>query len=92
MVVEKFQIYGVRITREYICESKNWICSFLLMPLSKNLPQVLIITTQAEGNYPFSLNSVSSKSVFPSVERGKDYGAEWLKENQTCEGIGNKLW
>ena len=31
MVVEKFQIYVVTITGKYICESKNWICLFLLM-------------------------------------------------------------
>ena len=38
MVVEKLQIHCVRITGKYICESKNWICSFLLMPSSKTLP------------------------------------------------------
>ena len=34
-----FQIHGVKITGKYICESKNWICSFSLMPPSKTLPQ-----------------------------------------------------
>ena len=33
----KFQIHGVEITGKCICESKNWICSFLLMSPSKNL-------------------------------------------------------
>ena len=46
MVAEKVQIYGAKITGRYICESKNWICSFLPMLLSKTLPE-------AEGNYPF---------------------------------------
>ena len=51
MVVEKFQIYGVKITEKYMCEWKNWICSFLLLPLSKTL-------SQTEWNYPFYLNSI----------------------------------
>ena len=38
MVVEKFQICSVQITGKYICETKNWIWSFLLMPPTKNLP------------------------------------------------------
>ena len=45
MVAEKFQIHGVKITGKCICESKNWICLFLLMSLSKSLSQVIIITT-----------------------------------------------
>ena len=28
MVVEKFQIYAVKITGKYICESKNWMFIF----------------------------------------------------------------
>ena len=44
MIAEKFQIHGVKITGKCICESKSWICSFLLMFRSKNLSQVLIIT------------------------------------------------
>ena len=58
IVAEKFQIYGVRITGKYICESKNWIYSFLLMPTSKTLPQVFIIILQTEGNCPFLPNNV----------------------------------
>ena len=45
MVVEIFQIHGVKITGKYICKSKSWICSFLLLSLSKNISQVLLITT-----------------------------------------------
>ena len=44
MVAERFQIYDAKITGNYICESKNSICSFLLIPQSKTLPQVIIIT------------------------------------------------
>ena len=31
MFAEKFQIHGVKITEKYICESKNSICSFLIL-------------------------------------------------------------
>ena len=60
MVVEKFPIYGVKISGKYICESKNLICSFAHVP-SKTLPKIFIITLpppQAEGNYPFLPNSI----------------------------------
>ena len=43
--------------------------TFLLMPLSKTLPQ-------EEGNYPFPTNRVFWKFVFHPAERGEDYGAE----------------
>ena len=43
MVVEKFPIYGVKISGKYICESKNLICSFAHVP-SKTLPKIFIIT------------------------------------------------
>ena len=78
MVAEKFQIYGVKITCKYICESKNWISSFLVIPPSKTLPQFFIITHphpfHAEGNYPFLPNSVfwRSKIYFSPAERGEE--------------------
>ena len=37
---------------------------------SKTLPQVFIITSKAEGNYPFLPNSVFWRSIFPLHERG----------------------
>ena len=58
MVEEKFQTYGVKIAGKHIHQSKNELCSFLPMPLSKTLLQLFIIIPQAEGNYPFPLNSV----------------------------------
>ena len=70
MVAEKFQSCGeIKITGKYICESKNWIWSFLLMPPSKTLLQVFIITTQAEGNYSFLPNKVFWRSIFYPAER-----------------------
>ena len=38
MVAEKFHIYSIKITGKYICEPKNWICSFLLMFPKQNSP------------------------------------------------------
>ena len=55
MVVENFQIYVVKIDEQCICDSKNF---FLLMISSKTLPQVLIITSQAEKNYSLPLGSL----------------------------------
>ena len=54
MVVERFQICVYKITGKYICKSKNWIRSFLLMPPSETLLQVLIMISHAEGNYSLS--------------------------------------
>ena len=93
MVADKFQIYGVKITGKYICESKSWICSFLLMPLSKTLPQFFIIIPQAEGNYPFLPNNVFWRSIFPQ-QKG-DRGGLWSEricQNLAYEGIGHKFW
>ena len=70
MVVEKFQIYRAKITGKYICKSKNWICSVLLMPTNKTLPQVFIIILNSEGNCRFLLNSVFWRSIFSPAERG----------------------
>ena len=47
---------------KYICESKTWICSFLLM-VPKIVPQIIIIP-QADGNCPFLLNSVFWRYFF----------------------------
>ena len=69
-----FQIYGVKITRKYICKSKKWICSFLLTLLSKVLPQVRITPKQKQITH-FSRTDFF-EIYFPTAERGKDYGAE----------------
>ena len=72
MVAERFQIYDAKITGNYICESKNSICSFLLIPQSKTLPQVIIITPppHAEGKFPFLPNNIFWRSIFSRAERG----------------------
>ena len=73
-VAKKFKIHGVKITTKCICESKNLICSFLLMSPSKNLSQVLIITTPGRRKFP---NSPTQRFLyFFSAEREENYGAE----------------
>ena len=66
--LEKFQIYGVTITGRYICEPKNGIFLFLLIPPSNTLHQA--------GTYPFHWNSTFWKSIFPPAQSGDDFGAE----------------
>ena len=68
MVAEKFQIYSVKIAGKYICELKNWICSFLLMPPIKTLPQA----------DTYSSRTALSEDTFSLAERarGEDYGVK----------------
>ena len=56
MVVEKSQSYTVKIIAIHLSVKKMKLFFFNHAP-SKNLPQVLIIILQAEGNCPFPLNS-----------------------------------
>ena len=65
-----FQIHGVKITGKYICESKNRICSFLLMPVRKTLPQVFIITTPSRRKLPIPPDKAFWESIFPQQRRG----------------------
>ena len=82
MIVEKFWIYGVQVTRKYICKSKNWICSFLLIFIVS--PHAFLsCSPQVDGNYLFLLNSVFSKSIFPQ-QKGRENILErkkWQKLN-----------
>ena len=76
IVAKKFQIHGVKITGKYICESKNWICSFLLMPSSKIIPQVLIITTPDRRKSNISPEQHLLKILLFPSRKEEDYGAE----------------
>ena len=53
---KSFKVIVLRLLQ--YCESKNWICSFLMKPPSKTLPLVFIIILQADENCPFLANSV----------------------------------
>ena len=61
--------YGVKNTGKYICELKIWIWSFLLMPPSKTLIQVLIISPEEERNFPFLADNILWRSIFSLAER-----------------------
>ena len=68
---------------------QNWICSFLLIPPGKTLSQVFIITTPAEGIYPFCPSNVLWKSMFPEQKGGRIMELKkWpkfnLRENWWC--------
>ena len=68
----KFMVL-IKIIGKFICGSKNWICSLLLMPpnQTQTLAQSFIITLQAQQNYPFLLKVVFWKSIFsPAEKRG----------------------
>ena len=68
------------------------ICSFLLTPPSKTLPQFFTIAPQAEENYPFLSNSIFWRAIFPK-QKGEARIMELKKyQNSTYEGIGHKFW
>ena len=74
MIAEKFQIYSVKITGKYICESKKkqWNLSIFTHASKQiSLSPVFISTLQAEGNYPFLPNSVFWGSIFSLAEKGE---------------------
>ena len=71
MVAENLRIYSVKITGKYICESKNLICSFLLMPPSKTFLQDFIITPEAEESTHSSQTVFSEDLFFPQQKGGE---------------------
>ena len=72
MIAEKFQIYSVKITGKYICQSKKKKESVHFYScLQPKLSPVFISTLQAEGNYPFLPNSVFWRSIFSLAEKGE---------------------
>ena len=86
---KSFKVIVLRLL-QYICESKNWICSFLIMHPRKTLPQVFIIILQADGNCPFLPNSVFWRYFFLRRKGGEDYGVERI--TKINKGIGHKFW
>ena len=67
MAVEKFQIYDINITGRYICESKSWICSYLLMT-SFSSPWRKKITHFTQTAF--------SENIFFIKQKGEGYAAE----------------
>ena len=80
MVAQKFQSYSVKITGKYICESKNWICSFLLIYPSKTLSQILSLSPRQYELTRSSQTAFSEVYFFPRRNdgggEGGDYGDE----------------
>ena len=81
MIAKKFQIHGVKFTGKYIRESKNWIC--LLIPSSKTLPQVFIITTPRRRKLPIPTPKKSVLKIsFSPAEKGRTMELKtWSKLN-----------
>ena len=71
LVVEKFHIYSVKITDKSIYESKNWICSFLLIPPSKTLPSFYHYPPD-RWELPFLPNSIFFKIFFLDEEGARE--------------------
>ena len=67
MVGDDFQVYGGKITGKCICESKNWIYSFLLYAPNKTRPQILFTLRQKEITHFFQ--AVFFENIFsPSTK------------------------
>ena len=76
MIAEKFQIYSVKITGKYICQSKKkkGICPFLLMPPTKTLSGFYQYST-GRRKLPIPTEQCFLKIYFfPSRKGGEDYG------------------
>ena len=73
MIGQKFQIYGVKITGKYICESKKMNLFNFTHDPSRTLPQVLTISPQAEGNYSFPRTAFSENLFYPNNIFTKNY-------------------
>ena len=86
---KSFKVIVLRLL-QYICESKNWICSFLIMPPSKTFPQVFIIILQADRNCPFLPNSVFSRHFFLMKKGREDFAVERI--TKINKGISHKFW
>ena len=81
MVVEKFQIYSVKITDKYIFESKNWICSFLLTPQAKLSLRFLILPHRQKKITHCSWRAFSEDLFFPAERGEEDYGVDTINQN-----------
>ena len=56
-------------------------------------PQILIITTQGERNYPFPPGTIFSKFIPPNRKGGEEgnYGAAKVTKIKHCACIGHKF-
>ena len=86
---KSFKVIVLRLL-QYICESKNWICSFLIMTPSKTLPRFLSLSSR-QTEIAHSSRTTFFEDIFSWGERGgEDYGVE--KITKIKKGIGHKFW
>ena len=82
---------GVKITGKYICELKNWICSILIVPPSKTLHQIFIITTPDRRKLPISPPKKFLKVYFSPAQRERTMELKiWPKLN--FQGYWSQFW
>ena len=82
--LEKFQIYGVKITGRYICEPKKMnLFIFAYSPKQNSPPGRRKLLISPKQHF--------LKIYFSPAERGEDMELKnWPK--LTCEGVGYKFW
>ena len=86
---KSFKVIVLRLL-QYICESKNWICSFLIMTPSKTLPRFLSLSSR-QTEIAHSSRTTFFEDIFSWGERGgEDYGVERI--TKINKGIGHKFW
>ena len=91
MVVENFQILGVKITRKYICELKSWIYLFLLVPPIKTLLQILITTLDKRKLPIFPKQCFFFKFNFPQQKGGRIIKLK-KRPKLNFESVCHKFW
>ena len=84
-----FKLIVLRILQIHLW-IKKWICSFLLMPQIRTLPQIFIIIPHAEKNCPFFPNKIFWWYFFLGRKGEEDYGVE--KNTKINKGISQKFW
>ena len=90
MVVEKSQIYSVKITPNTFMNQKIESVHFYSCPQAKISPRFLSLSTRQTG-MAHSSRTASSEDIFSYAERGgEDYGVE--KITKINKGIGHKFW
>ena len=71
IVTETFQIHGGKITGKYNRETKNRVCSFLLMPLYNIFLQVFYYHYSRQKEITFFPETTVFENLFSPVERGR---------------------
>ena len=81
MVVERFQIYSVKITANTSVSQKIESVHFYSCPQEKLSPGFIIIL-QTDGNCPFLLNSIFWRYFFFRRKGGQNYGFDKITQKR----------